>query len=166
MVDYTKSGQVVKGDLQPCDRAGCQTADSSSQKYFFDQAYRVTNAKDSLVNQVKAIQTELINRGPVVASFQVYADFGSSPGAYDSDRKKPQGGLAVTIMGWKADCWLIRNSWGPHFGMKSDPGYYYHKMGTCGIEDNVVTGFVNPIESAKYVRQIQNLIEVTRKQSA
>ncbi len=37
---------------------------------------------------------------------------------------------AITVVGYGPDYWLIKNSWGQHWG---DNGYIKVKMGTCGV---------------------------------
>ena len=44
---------------------------------------------------------------------------------------------AVTIVGYTKDAWIIKNSWGPHWGVG---GYLYLERGknACGVAEYIV----------------------------
>jgi len=93
---------------------------------------------------VKSIQTEIMNNGPVEGSFTVYADFLTyKSGVYYYVSGDELGGHAIKILGWGTedgiDYWLVANSWNEDWG---DAGYFKIRRGTdeCGIEDGIVAG--------------------------
>ncbi len=76
-------------------------------------------------------------RGPVVAIIKVYEDFlqyGS--GIYANATETYLGLHAVAVVGYDDDrrAWLIKNSWGPHWG---EGGFGYIAYNACDIEGNV-----------------------------
>lgn len=117
---------------------------------------------------IKGIQVEIMENGPVTAGMVVYQSF------YDffSDKKnatdvyiykddpgdKELGGHAIEILGWgdKAGVsyWLCKNSWGEEW---ADGGYFKIKRGTCAIEEDVWATKLNWNESLKQ-RTIDNPI--------
>ena len=134
-----------------------------SQKFCFDVVYVVTDKTLTQSQQIYEIQKEIANRGPVVATLTIYKDFCNNPRAYDSDMKGRLGAMGVTIIGWKADYWLVRTSLGPGFGMTTDAGCYFHKMATCGIEDNVVAGHVPALDATKHLQQVTKVLDTKRQ---
>jgi cathepsin B len=89
-----------------------------------------------------AIQTAIMNQGPVEAAFTVYADFANYvSGVYSHVSGSMEGGHAIRIVGWGTDSgvdyWKVANSWNPYWG---ENGYFRIKRGNdeCGIEDSVV----------------------------
>ncbi len=95
---------------------------------------------------VLAIQTELMTRGSVTASMEVYADFPTyKSGVYRHVSGSELGGHAVKIVGWGTeaggDYWLVANSWNPTWGLN---GFFKILRGKneCGIEDSIVAGLV------------------------
>lgn len=100
----------------------------------------------SISSNVKQIQLEILNNGPVEAAFDVYDDgFETySGGVYvPDDTQQILGGHAVKIIGWGTedgkDYWLIANSWNSDWGVK---GLYKMIRGinAAGIEDQIVAG--------------------------
>ncbi|CAJ0594838.1 unnamed protein product [Cylicocyclus nassatus] len=101
------------------------------------------------------IQKEIMTRGPVQATFIVYADFGIyKSGIYKRvlDRKnKRLAPHTVKIIGWGVEnmngrdvkYWLISNSWGPRWG---ENGFFRMIRGEnhCLIESEVVAGQMIP----------------------
>jgi len=91
-----------------------------------------------------AIQTEIMNNGPVEGAFTVYADFPSyKSGVYQHVTGGQLGGHAIKILGWGVEnntkYWLVANSWNPDWG---DKGFFKILRGSnhCGIEAGVVAG--------------------------
>ena len=96
----------------------------------------------SLDEKIYRIKAEIETNGPIVAAFDVYSDFlaFNGQGTYEPKTDVIVSGHCVVLLGWGPDYWIVRNSWGTSWGLKSDPGCYHHKMGTCGIEDYAVAG--------------------------
>ncbi|XGW24126.1 hypothetical protein V3C99_005944 [Haemonchus contortus] len=98
-------------------------------------------------NSVKGIQRDLMENGPLVASFEVYEDFAYyESGIYKYTAGMPRGYHAVKIIGWGkengTDYWLIANSWHNDWG---ENGYFRIIRGTneCGIEEDAVASLVD-----------------------
>ena len=98
-------------------------------------AYMVSKPGD-----VKGMQKEIVQNGPIEVAFFVYSDFQTySSGIYHrtASSEGPMGGHAVRILGWGTqsgeDYWLVANSWSPQWGEK---GYFKIRRGVneCGIE--------------------------------
>jgi len=75
---------------------------------------------------------ELMNRGPIVAGFMVYADFPSyRSGVYQHVTGSMVGGHAVKLLGWGEEngvpYWLCANSWNTDWGIG---GYFKIRRGT------------------------------------
>lgn len=114
----------------------------NSTKYIADLLS--TNSNNQIENEtinvestIRAIQREIMNNGPVVTSFNVYADFmeywkndAASGKVYIRNSDEPNGGHAVVITGWGEKegikYWEIRNSW----GLTGDKGYCKIAMST------------------------------------
>ncbi|KJE98150.1 cathepsin B [Capsaspora owczarzaki ATCC 30864] len=89
-----------------------------------------------------AIQTEILNHGPVEAAFTVYSDFPTyRSGVYKHTSGSVLGGHAISIVGWGTESgspyWLVKNSWNPSWG---DGGFFKILRGDCGINNDVVGG--------------------------
>jgi hypothetical protein len=94
-----------------------------------------------LGGSIDLIKYGIYRYGPVAASFTVYPNF------YTFDPKKeiyawdgqgkPISGHSIEIVGWGKDHWIIKNFWGPEWGIN---GYFYMKFGECGIENYIVSG--------------------------
>jgi cathepsin B len=96
------------------------------------------------LDAVQDIMADLMQYGPVEASFEVYEDFLTyKSGVYQYTSGDFVGGHAIKILGWGTesgvDFWLCANSWNPNWGMQ---GYFKIARGVdeCGIEDGVVAG--------------------------
>ncbi len=107
------------------------------------------------------MQAEILARGPISVSFNVYDDFFAySSGVYTHNFTSAVDGTpiesefnpfcvtnhAVLAVGWGETAagdkyWIVKNSWGEawgqkgYFWIKRDPGYY---GGECGIESLTV----------------------------
>jgi len=98
---------------------------------------------------VEAIQTEILNNGPVEACFTVYSDFlNYKSGVYQYQNGSALGGHCVKMIGWGVEdnlpYWLINNSWTTYWG---DNGQFKILRGQdeCGIEDDIVAGMTNSL---------------------
>ena len=104
------------------------------------------------------MQAEMLARGPISVSFNVYDDFFSYKSGVYTHQFTAAAGLessfnpfcvtnhAVVAVGWGetetgAKYWIVKNSWGPAWGLDGyfwinrEPGYY---GGECGIESLTV----------------------------
>lgn len=107
-----------------------------SSKRYGRFAYSITTEK--------RIQKEIMQRGPVGASFTVYSDFPSyKSGVYQAHSRDVLSGHAVKILGWGSEnavpYWLCANSWNTEWG---EDGFFRILRGSnhCGIEANVIGG--------------------------
>lgn len=103
-----------------------------------------TKAKSAAAVSVSNFQNELYTNGPFEVAFNVYTDFVNyKSGVYTHKSGKLEGGHAVLLTGWGTEngvnYWLIRNSWGPNWGIN---GYFKIRRGgnECGIESNGYAG--------------------------
>jgi len=120
-----------------CIPTCANNATYSRDKHFVTTVYGV-----STVAQIRA---ELVQNGPVEASFTVYADFlNYKSGVYQYTSGAALGGHAVKMIGYGTDrasglpYWLCSNSWTTTWGAN---GFFKILAGSdeCGIEDDVVT---------------------------
>jgi hypothetical protein len=80
--------------------------------------YRILNY-GSVSATTSAIKDALVNYGPLVTTFSVYADFFSYHGGiYSYTSGAYQGGHAVLIVGYDDvnQCFIVKNSWGTGWG--------------------------------------------------
>jgi cathepsin B len=137
---YTSGG----GDTGDCELKGAgSTCPSGSGTVKF---YKNKNAYQVADNEA-AIQTEILNNGPVEAAFNVYEDFFSyKGGVYKHTKGGLAGGHAVKIIGWgvlnNEKYWLVANSWNTSWGLD---GFFMILRGVdeCGIESGIVAGEPN-----------------------
>ena len=95
--------------------------------------------------RVEAIQREIMEHGPVTASFHVFSDFDvlSWSVYHRTSSSTYRGGHSVRIIGWGTengeDYWLAINSWGPTW---NGDGSFKIRRGTneCNIEELVTAG--------------------------
>lgn len=122
----------------------------NSTKYIADlitntSLNQIENEIINVESTIKAIQREIMNNGPVVTSFNVYADFmdywikdAPSGKVYIRNSDEPNGGHAVVITGWGEQdgikYWEIRNSW----GLTGDKGYCKIAMSTSTPQEKWV----------------------------
>lgn len=90
---------------------------------------------------VEAMQTAIMNDGPLAVAFEVYSDFPTyKSGVYKKNSNQLLGGHAVEMVGWGTEngeaYWLIKNSWNEQWG---DGGFFKIARGIneCGIENDV-----------------------------
>jgi len=78
----------------------------------------VPNTITLIQGNVEKIKTEIINGGPVQATFvEIYYDFFSySSGVYVSDKQYFMGYHAMQIIGWGDGYWIVENSWSQYWG--------------------------------------------------
>ena len=122
------------------------TAQSKPVYYRARNAYSVFVPFDYAAT-VRAIQQEIMARGPVEAAFYVMSDFYEySGGVYHRTRgAQYEGGHAVKIIGWGEEngtpYWTVANSWGTEWG---EGGFFRIRRGTneCGIESEIACGEV------------------------
>jgi C1A family cysteine protease len=84
--------------------------------------------------QQQALKLSLVHGFPVIIGMQVFPYFESQQMGNDGFLKSPGimvsgeciGGHAVLLCGYddNAECFLVRNSWGEGWGLKSHPGYF------------------------------------------
>jgi cathepsin B len=109
----------------------------SAAKHFGRNSYSVSSDPAD-------IQKEILQNGPVEATFTVYEDFVSyKSGVYQHVSGSELGGHAVKMIGWGVEngtpYWLIANSWNDTWG---DKGLFKILRGSdeCGIESGIVAG--------------------------
>ncbi|XP_023332294.1 cathepsin B isoform X2 [Eurytemora carolleeae] len=168
---WTKKGLVTGGtygsdqgcqpyQIQPCEhhvngtRLPCSEGGSTPKchKFCENKDYKVDYNKDksfgassySIKRDVKQIQLELMNNGPVEAAFTVFEDFPNyKSGVYQHVSGNALGGHAIRILGWGVEAgtpyWHVANSWNYDWG---DQGTFKILRGSdhCGIEGSVVAG--------------------------
>jgi cathepsin B len=120
-----------------CLNTGYKTS-YQQDKHFGTQHYRIAQ-------NVQQIQTEIINNGPVSASYTVYEDFYNyDSGVYQHLSGDESGSHAIKILGWGTEngtpYWLVANSWGADWS--SLDGFFKILRGSneCGIEYNIQAG--------------------------
>lgn len=72
--------------------------------------------------------------GPLAACFDCYEDFSFvGSGVYHHTTGNYRGGHCIVIVGYDdaSSAWLVRNSWGPGWGMN---GYCWFRYGDCNID--------------------------------
>lgn len=131
-------------DMDPAPTCPTKCQDGSELKrQKAKSAYMVSKPGD-----VKGMQKEILQNGPIEVAFFVYSDFQTySSGIYHrtASSEGPMGGHAVRILGWGTqageDYWLVANSWSPQWGEK---GFFKIRRGTneCGIETIPAAGLV------------------------
>jgi len=96
--------------------------------------------------RVQAIQSEILENGPVTASLVTFSDFNQYKGGvyHRSKDAVRRGGHAVRIIGWGTtdegeDYWLVANSWADRWG---EDGCFRIRRGNneCNIEEQVAAG--------------------------
>jgi C1A family cysteine protease len=97
------------------------------------RAYKV-GSWHAVEQDLAAIKAALVAYGPLPTAFSVYEDFMYyQSGVYSYIKGKPLGGHAVLLVGYDDDaqCFIVKNSWGPKWG---EEGYFriaYSEMDTA-----------------------------------
>ncbi|OZC10896.1 papain family cysteine protease [Onchocerca flexuosa] len=153
--------EPCKHDLYPtpkCDKKCNKEYGKSykADKYYGKETYTVEN-------DVKSIQKEIMTRGPVEVSFDVYTDFlNYAGGIYKHVAGSMGGGHAVKMLGWGIDqgvpYWLAANSWNTDWG---EDGYFRIIRGIdeCGIESGIVAGIPKRQVKSKFRGATEFLVE-------
>jgi len=101
---------------------------------------------DTPEETVRIIQEEILEHGPVEASYYVFSDFMYANGISVYKRSKRstfEGGHAVRVLGWGErggdPYWLVANTWSTDWG---DDGVFKISRGNneCGFEDRMTAG--------------------------
>jgi C1A family cysteine protease len=125
---------------------GCWPYETNNLTYkpTSDRSGRTVKLTDYVtLNNVADQKTWLDNNGPLSACFDCYNDFfgyGPSSGVYTCNPASGvAGGHCIVIVGYddSKQAWLIRNSWGPGWGMS---GYGWFGYGQCNIDAYVKYG--------------------------
>lgn len=139
----------VNGTRLPCSEGGStpkchKFCENKDFKVAYDQDKTYGSKSYSVKRDVKQIQLELMNNGPVEAAFTVFEDFPNyKSGVYQHVAGKALGGHAIRLLGWGEEAgtpyWLVANSWNYDWG---DNGTFKILRGQdhCGIEASVVAG--------------------------
>jgi len=154
----------VNGSRLPCSEGGTTP---KCHKYCDNKGYSVDYNKDksfgessySIKRDVRQIQLELLNNGPVEGAFTVFEDFPNyKSGVYQHVAGQPLGGHAIRILGWGEEkgtpYWLVANSWNYDWG---DKGTFKILRGEdhCGIESGVVAGMPKMPKMLKIATDIE-----------
>nr|CAE47498.1 cathepsin B-like proteinase [Diabrotica virgifera virgifera] len=147
-------------EIPPCEhhtngsRPACDASEGNTPKCAksCESNYKINYSNDlhfgskaySISSDVKQIQAEILQNGPVEGAFSVYADFVNyKTGVYQHIKGQFLGGHAIRIFGWGVEnntpYWLIANSWNTDWG---DSGTFKILRGSdhCGIESGIVAG--------------------------
>ncbi|XP_039276659.1 cathepsin B [Nilaparvata lugens] len=129
------------GDL-PTPGCSFKCHNPSYARGYWSDHHRVTDFY--VLNSTEKIQQEIMEHGPVEASFVVYEDFlAYKSGVYQHLIGEKKGGHAVKIIGWGEEggtpYWLVVNSWNSDWGEK---GTFRILRGRneCNIESFIVAG--------------------------
>ena len=128
-----------------CHYGTCDDGSVWAENYTASSYVKLTSG------DVELFQMELMNNGPLQASFELYDDFGpffqqNPKGVYTEATGNPIGGHCVKLMGWgvqdNTPFWLFANSWGSSF---ADGGYFRMLRGKnlCEIETYMSEGFTS-----------------------
>jgi len=139
----------VKGKLKPCPK---EIADTPECEESCREGYNVTFKNDKhfgssqygFSNDNDAVMADLMENGPMTATFTVYEDFLTyKTGVYKHVTGEVAGGHAVKLLGWGTeegqDYWLVANSWNEDWG---DNGMFKIARGEdeCDFESDFSAG--------------------------
>ena len=111
-----------------------------------NKVYKVKHY-EKIYGGANAIKNELVQNGPVQATFYVYEDFMHyHSGIYKHQNGRLLGLHAVKIVGFNksytasntTSYWIVANSWGTQWGGMG--GYFYIAENECAFEEDVYTG--------------------------
>jgi len=151
----------INGSLPPCSSSieptpKCEKKCQASYTTPYDKDKHYGSKAYSVSRDVKAIQQEILTKGPVEVAFTVYEDFPTyKSGVYQHKAGGQLGGHAVRMLGWGTEngtpYWLIANSWNSDWG---DKGYFKILRGKneCGIEAEVVAGDPKVNQSSRFAK--------------
>ena len=94
---------------------------------------------------VRDMKLEIMNYGPLSASFRVYRDFYAyTGGVYTHTYGEAMGNHSVRVIGWGVlrgvQYWICANSWGDKWG---EGGYFRINMLTCEISNYMIGCYYN-----------------------
>ena len=167
-MNLIKNGTVTEGCLPFSSGDGlikdeCPTTckdGSTFKKYYAQNAYMTQDyySKDTFYEIVALMMDQLINKGPLVTSIDVYYDFQILH--YDPERCHNEvytydgiseylGGHAVAVVGYgfmnSKFYWLLQNSWGES---ACDKGFVKVEFGQIGVEE---VAFVEPYDGREWI---------------
>jgi Papain family cysteine protease len=130
-LDWMKSNGVAD--------PGCWPYETTDETYrpSSDRNGRTVKVADYVtLSNVQDQKDWLNNVGPLSACFDCYDDFfgyGPNSGVYTKASNTLAGGHCIVIVGYDdaRGAWLIRNSWGPSWGMS---GYCWFGYGQCNMD--------------------------------
>ena len=80
------------------------------------------------VETIDSLKYSLYQNGPCLIAFPVF-NYGMEMWKPEFENQSTSGGHAMTVVGYTDDSFIIRNSWGYHWG---DKGYCYYKFEDWG----------------------------------
>ena len=137
------SGNGSVPHCQGPDGPPCRDREGVFQAANYSQFGSVLSPK----KHVDVIMRELVDHGPLDATFNVYSDFHEyAGGVYEHRSGKYLGLHSVKIIGYgvsnssNVPYWLVQNSWGSSWG--PDHGFFKIRRGSdeCGFESLVYAG--------------------------
>ncbi|XP_063825433.1 cathepsin B-like [Ostrinia nubilalis] len=133
--------------LEPCGHNVKTPLCESTCQEHYKQSYGADKKKCKSVYYIKnnfVLKDIIYTRGPVTATFDVYADFlNYKSGVYRYVAGKFLGRHSVKLMGWGVEngvkYWLAANSWNDDWGNK---GFFkiLRDQNHCGIENTIIAG--------------------------
>ena len=155
--EYVKEKGVVSATCMPYDvNKSLLCPLPPCEKPLDDEKYKAKQVKQ-IFGGALAMQAEILQHGPVAATFTVYEDFFNyASGVYQlTNMSGKRAGLhAVKVLGWGVlndinsetraggsgsvglPYWRAQNSWGAEWGMN---GSFLIAQGQCGFEESVFT---------------------------
>jgi len=128
-----------------------------SDLYFDSRAYSLNSGVAA--KNVAAMQSDILENGPISASFIVYRDFldffndnKTKNGVYTHKTGSALGGHAIVIFGWgvqnNVPYWLARNSWGEAWGVNGN-FKIIRGQNDCTIESRRLTAGIPQLNSTR-----------------
>ncbi|XP_054155198.1 cathepsin B-like [Oppia nitens] len=137
------------GHLPPCGKSieptpKCQKQCIAGYNITYNEDKHYGSKTYHFSNDNQKLQADIMQNGPVVATYQVFEDFLSyKSGVYYHVTGPSAGYHAVKIIGWGVDngvdYWLVANSWNEDWG---DKGLFKIRRGRddCGFEQQISAG--------------------------